>query len=199
MSTFCNRRMAFRLSPPKLRPSSKNRLLDQRQTPSLTCRPPDMLLQAILGAQKGKAVGPDGIPSEVGHASPLLLRDLLLPLVCKVGMTGTEPVGFKSGVLAKLYKGKGPRQYAGASGDHAPPHACENCAQSFPTESLRGLSPMHSLPSSEGASEPQLFWDLTLQGIWPVVPGRRALCRVALCGRGVDILLRGTWTHSPKA
>ena len=75
---------------------------------------PDMLLQAILGAQKGKAVGPDGIPSEVGHASPLLLRDLLLPLVCKVGMTGTEPVGFKSGVLAKLYKGKGPKTVCGS-------------------------------------------------------------------------------------
>ena len=70
---------------------------------------PEDVLQAILGAQKGKAVGPDGLPSELGHASPLLLRDLLFPLVCKIGMTGTEPVGFKGGVLARLYKGKGPK------------------------------------------------------------------------------------------
>ena len=66
------------------------------------------LLQAILGAQCGKAVGPDGIPSEVGHADPCHMLDLLLPLMCKIGLTGIEPIGFKSGVLAKLYKGKGP-------------------------------------------------------------------------------------------
>ena len=30
-----------------------------------------------------------------------------MPLMCKVGLTGTEPLGLKSGILARLYKGKG--------------------------------------------------------------------------------------------
>ena len=57
--------------------------------PSLRDLPsPHALLQSIMGAQKGKAVGPDGIPSELGHAGPHLLHDLLLPLMCKIGITG---------------------------------------------------------------------------------------------------------------
>ncbi|CAE7215539.1 unnamed protein product, partial [Symbiodinium sp. KB8] len=83
--------------------------------PSLRDLPsPHMLLQSIMGAQKGKAVGPDGIPSELGHAGPHLLHDLLLPLMCKIGITGVEPIGFKSGILARLYKGKGPKTVCGS-------------------------------------------------------------------------------------
>ena len=75
---------------------------------------PDQLLHAVIGAKKGKAVGPDGIPSELGHAGPHLLYDLLLPLMCKIGLTGIEPIGFKSGILARLYKGRGPKTVCGS-------------------------------------------------------------------------------------
>ena len=68
---------------------------------------PDALLQVIISAQKNKAAGPDGLPAEVGHASPQALVRLLMPLLFKMGVTCTEPIGFKGGTLTKLYKGRG--------------------------------------------------------------------------------------------
>ncbi|CAE7562314.1 unnamed protein product [Symbiodinium sp. CCMP2592] len=68
---------------------------------------PDILLQVIASSQKGKAPGPDGLPAEVGHASPQGLVKLLMPLLLKLGLTCVEPIGFKGGTLTKLYKGRG--------------------------------------------------------------------------------------------
>ncbi|CAE7807351.1 unnamed protein product [Symbiodinium sp. CCMP2592] len=68
---------------------------------------PDVLLQVIASSQKGKAAGPDGLPAEVGHASPQALVRLLMPLLVKIGFTCEEPIGFKGGTLSRLYKGKG--------------------------------------------------------------------------------------------
>ncbi|CAE7562302.1 unnamed protein product [Symbiodinium sp. CCMP2592] len=68
---------------------------------------PDVLLQVIASSCKGKAAGPDGLPAEIGHAAPLSLARLLMPLLLKVGLTCEEPIGFKGGTLSKLYKGKG--------------------------------------------------------------------------------------------
>ena len=68
---------------------------------------PGHLLQVIVTALKNKAVGPDRIPVELGHAAPLGFLEVIMPLLFKVGTTCTEPVGFKGGILARLYKGKG--------------------------------------------------------------------------------------------
>ncbi|CAE7824168.1 CFDP2 [Symbiodinium sp. CCMP2592] len=68
---------------------------------------PDILLQVIASSHKGKAAGPDGLPAEVGHASPQCLAQLLMPLMLKMGLTCVEPIGFKGGTLTKLYKGRG--------------------------------------------------------------------------------------------
>ena len=61
----------------------------------------------ILSSKKNKAAGPDGLPSELGHAAPQGLVRLLMPLLFKMGVTCTEPIGFKGGTLTKLYKGRG--------------------------------------------------------------------------------------------
>eukprot|EP00439_Symbiodinium_sp_Y106_P054183 s349_g7.t1 len=75
---------------------------------------PGILLQAITTALKNKAAGPDGIPSELGHAAPHALLPLLMPLCLKVGLTCTEPAGFKGSILAKLYKGRGEKTQCGS-------------------------------------------------------------------------------------
>ncbi|CAE7947248.1 ESS2, partial [Symbiodinium sp. KB8] len=68
---------------------------------------PADLLGAILHTKAGKACGPDGIPAELGQADPVAFQSLLWPLLLKVGMMCREPLGFKSGILTWLYKGKG--------------------------------------------------------------------------------------------
>ena len=68
---------------------------------------PADLLGAILHTKTGKACGPDGIPAELGQADPVAFQSLLWPLLLKVGMMCREPLGFKSGILTWLYKGKG--------------------------------------------------------------------------------------------
>ena len=68
---------------------------------------PGRLLQVIVTALKHKAAGPDRLPVELGHAAPQGLLQVLMPLLFKIGVTCTEPVGFKGGTLARLYKGRG--------------------------------------------------------------------------------------------
>ncbi|CAE7858636.1 unnamed protein product, partial [Symbiodinium necroappetens] len=68
---------------------------------------PADLLGAILHTKSGKACGPDGIPAEFGKADPVAFQQLLWPLLLKVGLLCKEPLGFKSGILTWLYKGKG--------------------------------------------------------------------------------------------
>ena len=70
---------------------------------------PSDLLEALLSARKGRAAGPDGIPAELGHAAPTQMQQLLTPLLLKVGLFCREPIGFKSGILTWLFKGKGSR------------------------------------------------------------------------------------------
>ena len=65
------------------------------------------LLGAILHTKIGKACGPDGIPAELGQADPVAFHRVLWPLLLKVGLMCREPLGFKSGILTWLYKGKG--------------------------------------------------------------------------------------------
>ena len=68
---------------------------------------PADLLGAILHTKIGKACGPDGIPAELGQADPVAFHRILWPLLLKVGLMCREPLGFKSGILTWLYKGKG--------------------------------------------------------------------------------------------
>ena len=75
---------------------------------------PSDLLAALLHARKGKASGPDGLPAELGHAAPAQMQRLLLPLLMKVGLFCAEPLGFKSGILTWLFKGKGSRTECGS-------------------------------------------------------------------------------------
>ena len=62
---------------------------------------------AASAAQRGKACGPDQIPGELGIICPQGLQQVLYPLALKLGLLGEEGVGFKSGVLTWLYKGRG--------------------------------------------------------------------------------------------
>ena len=75
---------------------------------------PSDLLCAILHAKTGKACGPDGIPAELGRSQPAALQQILLPLLLKTGLLCREPLGFKSGILTWLYKGRGPKVDCGS-------------------------------------------------------------------------------------
>ena len=55
----------------------------------------------------GKAAGVDGIPPDVGRFCPQIISRLLFPLALKQGVLCREPLEFKGGLLAAMYKGKG--------------------------------------------------------------------------------------------
>ena len=75
---------------------------------------PSDLLCAILHAKAGKACGPDGIPAELGRSQPAALQQILLPLLLKTGLLCREPLGFKSGILTWLHKGRGSKVDCGS-------------------------------------------------------------------------------------
>ena len=70
--------------------------------PTITC-----LEGTLKSAPRGKAPGPDGIPNGVGVACPDALAEKLYPIALKVCLRGSEPIGFKSGLLCKVFKGRG--------------------------------------------------------------------------------------------
>ena len=55
----------------------------------------------------GKAAGVDGIPPDVGRFCPQMVSRLLFPLALKQGVLCREPLEYKGGLLAAMYKGKG--------------------------------------------------------------------------------------------
>ena len=64
---------------------------------------------ALLLAKRGKACGPDAIPGELGLANADATQAILFPLALKLGLLGEESMGYKSGTLTWLWKGKGPQ------------------------------------------------------------------------------------------
>ena len=66
------------------------------------------LASTLKSAPAGKAPGPDGLPNGVGIACPNTLASKLHPIALKMCLRGAEPVGFKSGLLCKVFKGRGP-------------------------------------------------------------------------------------------
>eukprot|EP00435_Cladocopium_sp_Y103_P024816 s1891_g6.t1 len=63
---------------------------------------------ALRRVQCGKANGPDGLPGEVCRHHPVALARLLYPQLIKLVVHGEESLAFKGGIVAPIYKGKGP-------------------------------------------------------------------------------------------
>ena len=74
--------------------------------PTITC-----LEGTLKTATRGKAPGPDGIPNGVGVACPEALAMQLYPIALKVCL---RAVGFKSGLLCKVFKGRGAHDNCGS-------------------------------------------------------------------------------------
>ena len=78
---------------------------------SITSLPNQVHLeQALRCAPLGKAVGGDAIPQGLGRAAPEAMAKQLMPLSLKLTLRGTEPLGYKSGLLHHMYKGRGDRR-----------------------------------------------------------------------------------------
>eukprot|EP00439_Symbiodinium_sp_Y106_P035818 s286_g4.t1 len=67
----------------------------------------DHVRGVLLQAKRSRAAGPDGIPPELGLLFADHMSRLLHPLVLKLALRGSEAIGFKAGLLARLYKNKG--------------------------------------------------------------------------------------------
>ena len=97
---------------------SPQQLLQSAVRPKPWCLPSNIALlpnvvelqQALCNAPLGKAVGADSIPNGVGRAAPVAMAQALLPLSLKLTLRGAEAVGYKSGLLHHMYKGKGDRR-----------------------------------------------------------------------------------------
>ena len=70
----------------------------------------------LLQAKRNRAAGPDGIPPELGLLFADHMSRLLHPLVLKLALRGSEAIGFKAGLLARLYKNKVPIPTASTQG-----------------------------------------------------------------------------------
>lgn len=71
--------------------------------PSLT----DLEL-ALRRVARGKACGPDGIPGEVYRFFPVPIARLLYSQLIKLTLHGQEDLAAKGGIVAPIYKGRGP-------------------------------------------------------------------------------------------
>ena len=66
------------------------------------------LASTLKSAPAGKAPGPDGLPNGIGISCPSEFAEKLYPIALKMCVRGSEPLGFKSGLLCKMFKGRGP-------------------------------------------------------------------------------------------
>ena len=57
----------------------------------------------------GKAPGTDAIRAELLHLDVASIAQATFPLIMKIAMSGREPLRYKGGLLAAVYKGKGAR------------------------------------------------------------------------------------------
>ena len=65
------------------------------------------LASTLKSAPAGKAPGPDGLPNGVGISCPSEFAEKLYPIALKMCVRGSERIGFKSGMLCKMFKGRG--------------------------------------------------------------------------------------------
>ena len=68
---------------------------------------PEAVSKILRCMPKQRAVGPDGIASEIWIAGGDKLANLLSKLMSRIVANGTVPPQWKGGRLARLYKGKG--------------------------------------------------------------------------------------------
>ena len=108
---------------------------------------PEAVTKILRCMSKQRAVGPDGIASEIWIAGGDKLAELLSELMRRIVANGTVPLQWKGGRLAQLYKGKGDTADCNSHrglliADHAskvftsllqPPNA-QACDQCLPTE-----------------------------------------------------------------
>eukprot|EP00435_Cladocopium_sp_Y103_P016898 s1730_g4.t1 len=79
------------------------------QLPSLT-----ELEIALRRVTTNRASGPDGLPGALCHHHPVPLARLLYAQLAKMILHGEESLEYKGGVVAPIYKGKGPVDLAGS-------------------------------------------------------------------------------------
>ena len=108
---------------------------------------PEAVSKILRCMPKQRAVGPDGIASEIWIASGDKLANLLSKLMRRIVANGTVPPQWKGGRLARLYKGKGDAADCSSHrglliADHASkaftsllqPPIAQVCDQRLPTE-----------------------------------------------------------------
>ena len=70
---------------------------------------------AFRGARRGRQTGLDGLPDDLLAALPCEMARIWHPLMVKMGLRVQEPLAFKGGRYAEIFKGKGDRRSCVAS------------------------------------------------------------------------------------